>query len=332
MGKKKRAEDYDKEALITLARNINHCRKPRPEVKIPELQISLEKLKEVIQILSRDDREALERFWGLIPGTRKHYMRFPKRNKKDIALAYMFDNSKKAIYSLMKIEYLHIYAENVQVLIADLVKKMDKAGAEEVSDIDAIKYLIIYLIFIEGGPSLLFEGDGHQIDLKKEERFNFDEFAVLQTFWEAFGLHCKDYSINLALIIEIVEMFDLKDVITMKSFVRLPVSKEDKDIQVEDVSSFKAVRFFKERLFPAGAWEFTSRLVLCDEIEKETLERVADHFMNLRRNWNDFLNFKHGTKRVNTSAGEREILTYKIEDFEFTDIYEVMVLTVCKSW
>lgn len=331
MGKKRKVEAYDRKAIANLSLKISQMRKPIPEGDIPDLKINLDKLEETIKNLPKKDREVLEKFWGLIPGTVNHGAQVNSRKGNDVAYHNMLNGATDVMRKLLQFEYLRLYEENVDKIVKGLVTKIDKTGAEEVSDIDAIKYVLILIIFIASGPRLVFEELDYEIDLKSESEGHFDEYALLETTWSATASTLPDYSISLKVLIDAVDMFNVKDVVTMKRYIRLPISKELEEIETPHIESFKEIRLFKEKLFPNGSWEVSTFFIYGSMDGKPDLTKFAEHFEEFRADWKNVEKYRTEPVSVVTSEGEQILDCYTIEGWEFTDIYEIMFLYLSRN-
>ena len=333
MGKKKQKANYDKGRLRNLAAQICRIRKPTSKGGIPAIKVDIEGLEKALLKLERKEREVMERFWGLIPGTPDHsqYHFSAARKSNDIAHNIMADKVVEVIKKLVSFEYLYLYDKGLKKLVDNILTKINKAGVEEISDMNAVKYLIIFLVFISGGPHMVFEQYDAEIDLENDSKGTFDDYSLLQRIWVQTGNIVKDGSINLKLIMELVEMFDIKDVITMKRFVRLPIDRKDEDIETESLSTFKDIRLFKERIFPYGNWEFTNLMIYYGGTYEVNLNEFGEKLNTLRSDWSSIKNFATVKTVVNTSAGQRELQVYEIGGVEVTDIYEVMFLYVSRN-
>lgn len=333
MGKKKRPVNYDRKALTNLSRQIKLGRRPLKEGNIPELKIDLEGLENTIKSLPKNQREVTEKFWGLIPGTMDHSKQLGTRKRNDIAYQNMLNATLGVMRDLIHFEYLRLYDANMKEIFDGLVSKVDKTGAEEVSDEDAIKYFLIFLIFIANGPRLLVEEEGYQINLKEEQESYFDEYALLRATWKETAKHLPDHSIKLKLLMETISMFDLKQVVAMKHFARLPVETEFDNPNAKPVQTFAEIRLLKEELFPYGAWDVTTLLIYGAAKEEDRIDvsDLAEHFHEFRKNWDEIKKYKVSETTLVTTKGETKLDRYRIGCLEFTDIYEVMFLYVSRS-
>ena len=331
MGKKRKNISYEKEALESLQKHLAYFRRPLPNGNIPGITGTAEDLGKAVSMLPQKEKEALERFWGLIPGTTNHGKAIFNGKKKDLAYENMLNNSNEALKKLLTIEYLYVYDNNVKSVIDNILTKVDRTGLE-ISDMEAIKYLLIFLIFIAGGHHMIFENDDYDIDLEADEKIHFDEYALLDTMWQESACLLEDSSIKLGLLIDIIQMFDVEDIAIMKSFVGLPLDKLECEVGIEKLSTFKAVRQIKEKMFGFGGWNVTNEIIYGAAITQEQENKLVSHFDEFRKNWSFVLNFKTKTKVIKTTQGEHTVDVYEIEGLEFTDLYELMSLYVCRKW
>ena len=333
MGKKKRTVDYDRKALANLSQQIKSGRKPLKGGSIPNLKIDLEGLENAIKSLPKKQREVAEKFWGLIPGTMDYSKQITTRKSRDIAYQNMLHTALDILKDLIHFEYLRLYDVNMKEIFEGLVSKIDKNGAENVSDEEAIKYLLIFLIFIACGPRLLVEEEDYQINLKEEQESYFDEYALLRTTWQETGKTLPNHSIKLKLLMETISMFDIKQVVAMKHFARLPAEAEFDDPKAKPVQTFAEIRLLKEEMFPFGAWDVTTLLIYGAEKEEDRIDvsDLAEHFHEFRKNWDEIKKYKVSETTLVTTKGETKLDRYRIGCLEFTDIYEVMFLYVSRS-
>ena len=333
MGKSKKRKNvsYEKGALESLQKHLAYFRRPLPNGNIPGITGTVEDLGKAVSMLPQREKEALERFWGLVPGTTNHGKAIFNGKKKDLAYENMLNNSNEALKKLLTIEYLYVYDNNVKSVIDNILTKVDRTGLE-ISDMEAIKYLLIFLIFIAGGHHMIFENDDYDIDLEADEKIHFDEYALLDTMWQESACLLEDSSIKLGLLIDIIQMFDVEDMAIMKSFVGLPLDKLESEVGIEKLSTFREVRRVKEKMFNLGAWSVTSEIIYGAAISKEQENKLVSHFDEFRKNWSIVLNFKTETKVIKTTQGEHSVDVYSIEGLEFTDLYELMSLYVCRKW
>lgn len=332
MAKKRQNVSYDRESLNQMALEINRIRRPMVEGKIPHLQINLDDLEKTVKGLPVKEREKLEKFWGLVPGTIKRYKNPLFKIVGDLALKNMADDATRILFKLISIEYLYMFDGNARKLVNDFASKINKRGFEAMSDIDALNYLIIFFVFICGGPQMNYDNEKQKIQYEKEKLGHFDKFGLLNAIWEDSGHKLPDHSINLGLLISVIEMFELKDVIAMKKYVGLPISIEDSDIETEPTSTFWDIRKFKERIFSQGEWVITNYLIYNQGSKKLDLSAFEEKIAELRSNWNTVYEFEVESSTMKTSEGEKRINIYKIGGLGFSDIYEVMTLYICRNY
>ena len=331
MGKRKNLVEYDKEVLKELAHQICTSRSPIEGGVVPEVRINLEGLEEAIKSLPADDRKAIEKFFGLLPGTTKHI--YKKRNR-DVAYINMMSGAIKGINTLATIEYMSIYDEDAKAIVEKVIRKFNRTGIEEMSEMECLKFYLIFLIFFVNGPRMVYE-DGNKIDLRHEKNRNFDEYSLLKANWEAFLKNIPDSTINLKLFIEMLQMFDWKDVIRMKRFARIPIKREDdKNVETSQFKNFGDVRAFKEHLFPLGPWNMATNFILNGRgfVDDEELESLSEFLDLLREEWKDGRKFEIETTEIPMSKGTKTVSVYAWEEFAWTDIYEILSMYVCRKY
>lgn len=329
MGKKNRLENnnYDLQNLKSLASYLERVRTPLEEGNIPKIKVDLEGLEKTIKALPRKERETLEKFWGLNPGMINH-----SQNIKGLgAVAYgnMFEEVKRILKKIISLEYLRNYDPNASQLVENIAKKVDKGGLE-ISDLDTVKYLIVLTIMLDNGPQMPFDEE-EKIDCELDDTASFDDYAMACEIWRILKDRAPDKSINLKLLIEAIEMFDIPDVVAIKKFANLPINRVDeKDFEDESkLETLHDIRAFKERIFPYGSWNITLELIIGKEINLEPFSNALDLF---RQDWANMLKFKtERTRTIVTSEGERKLTIYEIGGLEFTDPYEVMFLYVARN-
>lgn len=331
MGKQKKITTYEQKGLEALKDYIYRFRKALPNQTIPNLGIKTDDLERAVKSLPKGFRESLEKFWGLKPGTNIHGKSIEKislTTTKDVAYINMLNKSNEAIKEMLEVEYLYILSSSFKKVIDKILAKIDKKGCEQVSDMDAIKYLLILIIFIEKGPNMIYDVDLElKIEEAKEKAYKYDTLALLMTVWESNGDALPDNSINLKLLISSLEMLDLKDVVTMKNYVRLPIEKNETP-DPEKLESFMDIRKFKERVFCAGPWNVTCDMIFGKSVSQEQIEKLLSHFHEFRSNWDKILELKKESKILETSKGKKEVALYEVEGLQFTDVYELINLFV----
>ena len=328
MGKKKQVVNYDKKALENLVAHIESARQPFKGLNIPKLKIDREALENTVKGLPKKEREVMEKFWGLIPGTPIQAKDIVKRIGKNLALKNMLDEAYSIVEKLISVEYLYQFDMGVQKLVQEIVTKIDKKDLENIDDISTIKYFLIFLVFFAGGHQMIYDTEGIQPMTQEEEKVGrFDKYALLKAAWESTTKNLPDHSISLRLIISMIEMFDVKDIIAMKRYVFLPIEREYEGLQTETVVTFQQIRTFKEKIFGSGPWNMTYLLIYGQQIERGEVEKLSKHFKEFRSDWNSLEKYKKEEDAVMiTSKGEVTLPLYEVEGLQFTDSYEVMFL------
>jgi len=331
MGKKRRnALEYDVDALKALADSIKASRKEVADGGLINLDIDLDKLKEVVVGLPKKEREALEKYFGLIPGTAavRKMKNSLERMRKDVAFCDIINRSRTAVYSLMKFEYISVYDRNAHELMQNIISKIDKGDDEDISDIDIIRYFVIFLIFIIDGPKMLYEEGTDTLNEDVEAVANYEVYSTLNSVWNASMHRLEDKSISLYAIKQLISMFEVCDVQAMRKYVGLPVEKEFEEDK--PLGTFKEIRLFKERLFPYGAWSVTTSMLYYAIRPKSKIKKFSSAVNKFKRTgWKQIQDYKaDGFIILEFSSGIREVSVYDIGGFIFSDPYEVMFLSV----
>lgn len=324
MGKRKNPR-YDEQNLKALAKYLEGARRPLEGGKNPTIKVDPERLEETIKTsLDEKDRKVLEKFFGLIPGKINH----SQRRSAEISWINMYINAKKAMMGLVTIENLEKFDANVHEKVMLIAKKVNTEGTN-VSNADTVKYLYVLSIIFDGGPNMSFDMS-EKIDIKYEKLATFDEFAMLDELCKVLN-ELPDNSINLKLLMEAIEMLDLDDVVSIKKFAGLPMSREE-SLNFRDETKAKslyAIRCLKEKIFPYGAWNETLNLILGKE--KQASEFV-EAVQLIRKDWKSIERYRTDeTERIFTSKGIQTVKKIRIGELEFTDPYEVMLLCVARN-
>ena len=332
MGKKTRQVNYDKSALLNLAEHIKSARQPLNGNKIQKLRIDLKGLESTVKGLPKKERELMEKFWGLIPGTAIQARNAAVRVQKDIAFKSMLDKTYRIVEKMFSMEYLIQFDPEARKVVDELIPKFDKSGCGDMTDVDALKYFILFLVFLTGGTKMIYESGEDKMMTDEEEKIGyFDQYSLLEATLEGSARDMPDKSIRIKLIILFLEMFDLKDVVSMKKYANLPIERQFEDLQVDSVTRFEEIRKFKERIFKSGSWETTEMFIYGHNIEEEKIRKLFEHFAEFRRDWNSIGRFQKGKDTISTSQGEVKIPRYEIEGFFFNDPYEIMFLYLSRN-
>ena len=328
---KEKQQAYDKQNLRMLVSEINILRGRMQNKAITFISADLDKLEEAIKMLPKKDRQTLEKFWGLIPGTINHSKRLNSSSFKDQAFERMKEETTAVIQKLLKVDYLSLFDRNFPKYYENILLRINKEGCEEVSDLDAIKYLMLFQVFVEGGQRLFEEDEEDTISLESEKSMIFDEYMLFKLMYEERIAFLPYESINLKLLIEIVSLFDTKDVVAMKKYARLPVKKSE-DYDEDFPSTFAEIRKFKERIFAYGPWNIAVNLVYGSNVEQEEVEELKKYFNLFRSDFNSVWSLrKEDTISLKFSEGVKEVKTFQIGNMKFSDIDEMVALYVCKN-
>ena len=331
--KKSKEKAYVPEALEHFGRcliSIRHSNTSSAN-KFGESQIKLDSLQEAVKSLPKADREEIEKFWGLTGGP-IHSKKIIHFGTKDIAYREMRDRAIKALKTLLTLDYVIQYDLTVNAKVNLIARKINQEGLE-ISDIECIKYLSAFFAYLENGPKMSFEEDAMSIDTDLNGNVTFDECVILSQIHEEVSKY-PDNSINMKLLISFIEMLDFKDMLTIKKSIGIEIPEDSlpdeftlKDLEtIEIVKSVSGVRALKERIFPYGAWEVATALILGNESEKINLDNFMEGLELIRKDWANVGKFKIAEMSLKTATGVRKLNVYDIGGLKFTDIYEVMFL------
>lgn len=342
-GKKKtKAKDYIPEALEFFGKSLELVRLPNnANESVSTFQVNLQGLQRAIQSLPKEDRESVEKFWGLTGGP-NHSKKLANSNIKDVAFLELRNKAIHSLRKLLTVDYMLIYNENLNALINTVSRKADKSGLT-ISDIEIAKLFMAFTIYVDNGPKMTFEDDSMSIDTSLNGRLLFDEYEVLSQICQEIQIF-PDQSINMRLLMSFFEMMDFQDMLAIKKsigieitkfFEKLQVIKKGQGIQnindfcpedVETVRSVTRIRELKERMFPYGEWKVTTELILGNREKKFNLEGFKNALDKKRGyRWVDMIEgFKTTqTKQIRTSKGIRTLYVYQIGGVEFTDPQEI---------
>lgn len=318
MGKNKNTQAYAPEAFQLLGTYMETLRQKGAK-KVFKTKVNLEGLKKAMMTLNREDRETIEKFWGLTGGT-NHSKRLT--SAKDVAFIQMRDKACQALSQLSKLDNARMYDESVDTLVEIIGKKINMYGFENISQFEAVKYLMAFLILIENGPKMSFEQDLMKVETKVDRFCYLDEYEALYEMYEVLKDH-TDQSINFGLVKSTFDMMDVQDCAIIQKSFGLEVEDCFKSKNEDILDTFGKIRAFKERIFPYGAWDVTCMLVLGNSVEMEEFARAV---RKLHRNWSRIAEYKTSQKVLKTSTETRNLDVYSFGDLEFTDPYEVMFL------
>ena len=346
MGNKKAKKgQYVQENMEKLARKVFEFRNARDK-GATFLRVNVENLEKTIKTLPKEKRESIEKFCGLTGG--------PNHSQKtnvvlaDRALVNLRSAAASAMMMLYELDKLYMYDESLKLAVDKLAKKINK-GKLQISNLDAVKYLVVFLVVLENGPKMSFEEDLLTVDITVKDDMILDEYSVIYAACRE--LHqLPEQSINLEIIKSWAEAIDFNDsIILKKSFqIELPDIKHlrqteqelhaipmfnGKEIfptneQLKEISQIRKlseVRKFKERVFPYGAWDVTRKFII-GMTNDVNLEELGEKLSYLSRDWSKIANFVSGKEKVKTSDGIRNLDVYSIAGLNFTDPYEIMFL------
>lgn len=328
MGNKKQ-KGYVPEALKSLAKSLQDWRKDRTcKLGTPAFTVNLKGLEKAIKALPKNDRENIEKFWGLTGGV-NHSKKIGILKFYDAAFNEMRRAAMNSIIFLNEIDSLCLYSETTQKRIETLVPKFDKQGMQ-ISDIEAIKYLMAYIIFIDNGPKMSFEKESMEVVKGDDNSTNvYDTFIML-------GEMCSDLKdmpdgiIKLRILADLLEYSDFKDWMAMKQSMKMFIDKEDQKCldgeSLECLKNVGQIRKFKERIFPYGAWAVTSVLLLGDPYNEIQLEDFMNEMNKIHKNWSCIGRYKVRKESLRTSKELRTLDVYSIGGLEFTDPDEIRFL------
>lgn len=340
---KKKTQPYLPEALEYFKKCMELIRRPSEySTYSSKLQVDTDGLQKAVQTLPKLDRERVEKFWGLTGGP-NHSKKMTRRDAKDIAFNEMASLAVVSLRKMFTLDYLMIYDFTVSTLISKIISKVNQEDVA-ISNSEIIKLLMAFFIYLDNGPKMSFETDDMSVDMELKESFWFDEYEVLEQMAKEVEGY-PDNSINLKLLVRFFETMDFNDMLTIKKSMSIEIEDYFKNLQVttmnvgietlkdftpedvEIVRTVTAIRALKERAFPYGAWDVTSKLILGNLDGKKNLSEFFDSLTTIRNDWSKFKEFKTGRKQLRVyNEGIRTLNVYNIGGLEFTDIAEVMFL------
>lgn len=294
---------------------------------VRKVKIDMEGLTKAIGSLEKEDREQIEKFWGLTGGP-NHSKRIGCVIRKDIAFKKMQDKAFMSLSKLITIKYLYMYDSNVVEQVEQVASKVDKQGLE-IADVECVKYLMAFYLYLLNGPKMSFEDDLMVVDTEVDGSFLFDEAETLSLMvgeLEKF----KENSISIQLIIDFLDMLDIKDKLAIKKSLGIQyegdtLSKYDIAEKIEVIKSMAEVRSFKERVFKYGPWETTTCLILKNKDKSINFEKFLEDLDSIK-DWNQIEKFKTGKIKLKTLNETRTLDVYTVGEEKFTDVYEIMFL------
>lgn len=323
LGKNKRSIiSYGAEEVSPIGEMLKRIAEELERKELPPMKLELEGLHKAIQMLPKEKRKKVEAYWGLTGGV-DHSQR--KLCYNDIALKNMMQEILDILQDeLMTIDYLYLFDKSSRDLINKIMAKVDR-NQTQLTNQEAIKYVMAFVVFFINGPKMAFEEDDNQIN-KIPEEYILHEYAMIQSIWLDYASELPDKSINLKLLVETVEHFNWKQVVAILDFSKIQVNKEERPTQVETLETLGDVRRFKEKFFPYGAWETTTCLVMEKDQMMSAMSEFFKELENLREDFGRIYDFKSGTYTIMTTKGTRNLDVYTIGGVSFTDPEEIIFL------
>lgn len=327
-----------KTANVYLPENLEFLAKSLVKLKFaPEADsftsIDFIGLQKALKMLSRKDREKIEHFWGLTGGI-NHSKRLASLNTKDIAFISMSNDAINSLSNLFRLDYLYLYDKKLKSMVDFLATKINKHGLN-ISDVDAIKYLLIFLVIFQNGPKMVFENDPMSIDTEHSSNLIFDEYSIIANSFKDFK-NLPEHSVDILIIKSMLEMLDYADTLVLRKTFGIPIPKDDLSEKFDDkditpIYSFGQIRNFKERVFAFGSWDISCELITGNQAVVSQFQTFLNSLNSVRNDWSNMADFKVGQKKLRTLHELRTLDVYNIGGFEFTDIYEVMFLYLTRS-
>jgi len=313
----KNAKPYNVDALQHLVTCIKLIR------RAPTLKVNLEGLEKSVKVLPKVHRERIEKFWGLTGGI-NHSKKMAKSKQNDIAYIDMYKAAVVSLREILKTESIVMYDEQFADLIERLVRKLDRTGTN-ISDMEAVKYLMVFFVFVWNGPKMSFEENPEEVDLQTKGDLFFDEYEMLRDMSNQMS-KLPDESINLRMLIDFLEIIDYKDSLTIKKSMGIQFDDKLESEHIDEVRTLIKVRQIKEKIFPYGAWEVAQAIILGDTGINKEIKVFMEKLNDICKDWSTVYKFCTASKHLRTSTELRKMNVYNIGGLEFTDPYEIMFL------
>lgn len=326
MAKKEKGKVYVPEAFKAFGLYLEDLRQ-KGTPKLLKTKVNLLGLEKALLSLPKEDRETIEKFWGLTGGA-NHSKKLTSFTAKDVAFTQMRNKACQALSKLSRLDFARMYDDTVDALVEMANRKLNMSGCSNITELEAAKYLMAFLIVIENGPKMCFEQDLMQVKTNIDKLCYMDEYEALNEMCQALQSH-PDNSVNFWIVKNTFEMLDVKDYAILQKTFGIKVDPEFDSKELEAIDTFEKIRLFKERVFKYGPWETTSQLVLGAEFETE---KFMEDVSKLWRDWSKITNFKTTKKSLKTSKETRVLDVYEIGGREFTDPYEVMCLYLARKF
>ena len=326
MGKNKKAKAYIPEAFKAFGLYLENLRQQGTQ-KLLKTVVNLVGLEKAMNLLPKEDRETIEKFWGLTGGT-NHSKKLTAFTAKDVAFIQMRNKACQALSKLNRLDLARMYDNTVDTLVEMANRKLNMSGCAEITELEAVKYLIAFLIVIENGPKMSFEQDTMQVRTNVDQLCYMDEYEALNEMCQALQSH-PDHSINFWIVKNTFEMMDVRDCAIIQKTFGLKVEDDFDTKELEEIDTFRKIRLFKERVFKYGPWDVTCKLVLGFDLE---IEKIFKDISKLCKDWSKITDFKKTEMSLKISSETRKLDVYEIGELEFTDPYEVMCLYLARRF
>ena len=326
MGRNKKVKTYSPEAFAAFGKYLELLRQQGTR-KFFRTKVNLEGLEKALYELPKEDRENVEKFWGLTGGT-NHSKKLTSYGAKDVAFIEMRDKASRGISKLSRLDFARMYDDTVDSLVEKVNRKLNKSGCPEVSGLDAAKYMLAFFMIVENGPKMSYERNLMEVKTNIDKTCYIDEYDALNKMWSMLRGH-HDHSINFGIVKNTFEMMDVRDYASIQKSFGIKVEEGTDSKELEVLDTLAKIRCFKERVFEYGPWDMTQKLVMGSDIK---LEMFVEELSKLWRDWSKMTKFKTAEKDLKTSTETRVLKVYKIGELEFTDPYEVMCLYLARNF
>jgi hypothetical protein len=330
----KKDQSYVESNLDCLIDAISERRQPFTEKgKLPSLDADSKQLELTIKKLPKVHREALEKAFGLL-GTTNHWA-LCKNSKTplDHAREAMIANAIEGLKQLMSIDCLIQYDPEFKKLCDNLLVKIKRDNVN-LSDIDCLKYLMVFLIFILDGPNIFFDSDGDAMKdprlFYQDEILVFDDYALLKEAWVDQFKSVGDASFNVALVEAWVDNLDLTYKALVLQTVNLPIPKYLADYtQQNPPQFFSQIRKLKEKIFTKGPWKIFE--VICFSNRAKLMDFEAFDAIHQKMGWASKKFPPADVKFLRLPQGVREVQVYKVGKYNFSDVNELDFLYLSRK-
>ena len=338
MGTKKKVKEYYPDALERFGHYLE-IKRNNGNKDIQKTRVNYFGLQKAIMALPKEDREKIEKFWGLTGGV-NHSLRMTQPNIKDVAYHTMCRDAHLAVDKLFCLDFVRMYDENYDSQIRLINSKVIKDENTQNNPLENVRYLIAFSIVFENGPKMNYDRDLMNVETRIDKTHNVDEYEALKEIHTALR-NFPENVVNVALVKSIFEMMDYKDCLAIRKNFKIDISQNIcpaeilffretisikkflSEIKIEEFENFGQLRAFKERVFQHGSWDVTCGLVFGEDVD------IVPFFTEVSKfdeDWSKIENFKTGQKTLRTTEGVQTLDVYTIGGLEFTDPYEIVSL------